>query len=467
MERVIISKLKWGLNLLGNNNIKLINFHTGPIDNLLKDIFSYSLITFLFKISGLFLGYVFTLFISRKFGTYSMGVFSLATAILNILSVIGRFGFDTALLKFVAEYSAKKRMDLVKVVYIRIIKIVVPFCILLSLLLFFFSPYITKYYFGKDYFSIILKIISFVILPMVLIFINSESLRGLKKIKEYAFIQNMAIYFIATIMLGLSFLVTRHENVPIIVYCISIVFVFVVSEIIWLKHSRINNMSYKSDSVKLKTILDISIPMMFISYFAQVIMLADIILLGIFRTEHEVGIYAVAVRIAMVLFLPLFAIGGIAAPKIAECHAINDRCGFVNTIKYSAKMMFWSSSPIAILIFIFPSFILGIFGEEFKAGHTALLVLTLGHYLNTIMGSAGFVLQMSGKEKIFRNILLITSLINIALNFILIPKYGLNGAAFTSMVSMVFLSISSVIFVKYYFKVMPVHLTELKIIKKS
>ena len=51
------------------------------------------------------------------------------------------------------------------------------------------------------------------------------------------------------------------------------------------------------------------------------------------------------------------------------------------------------------------------------------------------MGSAGVLLNMSGKEKIVMNILLFSALLNVILNAILIPLYGINGAAIGTAIS--------------------------------
>ncbi len=195
-------------------------------------------IAFVFKILGIICGYVFTLLVTRTLGAEAWGIFTLSFTVLQITSVIGRLGMDTALLRFVAEYSSQGKWDLVREVYLKALKLVIPFSLTLSLTLFFLSPYIAKYVFHKDYLSNSFRFISVAIVPFVLLFINSESLRGLKKIKEYTFFQNVGISLFASITLIVLFFLCKKDYIPVLAYMISIFVIFTLSLLFWLKNLK-------------------------------------------------------------------------------------------------------------------------------------------------------------------------------------------------------------------------------------
>jgi O-antigen/teichoic acid export membrane protein len=77
----------------------------------------------------------------------------------------------------------------------------------------------------------------------------------------------------------------------------------------------------------------------------------------------------------------------------------------------------------------------------------ALLILVFSQLINTMSGSVGVILNMTGKEKVFRNILSIALVINITLNILLIPRFGIEGAAIASATSLVFWNLYSVYYV--------------------
>jgi O-antigen/teichoic acid export membrane protein len=442
----------------------IILFEQKLKDRHLSELLKGSSVALVFKVFGIATGYIFIFLVTRNFGAEVMGILALSFTVLQISSVIGSLGFDTALLRFVAEYSSQNRPDpdLVKEVYVKAIEIIVPFSLFISILLFFSTPYISKYIFHKENLSIYFQIVSFAVLPMVFVFITAESLRGLKKIKEYMFLHDVSIFLFSTIILVLALFFLSEKYVPIIAYTTSLIFVAFLSLVVWLKNSKVNLISNKN-SLKLKDILDVSLPMLLASSLFLIIQWTDTIMLAMFRTETEVGIYNVALKVAMLTSVGLFAINSIAAPKFAEFYGRGDMKGLGKVAQQSTKLIFWSSFPILLILFIFPSFILGIFGGEFKVGIFALIILALGQFVNSISGSVGYILQMTGNHKVFQNIILIATIINIILNAVLIPVYGINGAAFASMVSIMFWNLTSVVYIRKNLNIMTLYIPLLKV----
>ncbi len=445
----------------------------------LKELLKGSSIAFVLRIVGIIAGYIFTLLITRGYGAETMGVFALSFTLLQISSVIGRLGMDTALLRFVAEYSSQGKWEIVKDIYKKAIRLVIPFSLFLSVLVFFLSPYIAEYLFRKPHLAPYFQIASLGIAPFVLLFIHTESLRGLKKIKEYMFIQQTGIFILASTLLALIiFLLTNNlptpindkptntndsltpsptlslfSQMPIITYIFSVFIFSTIAYLIWKKtlnhftNPSINKLTNNSP-ILYSTILNVSLPMLFSSSLILLMGWTDTIMLGIFRTEEEVGIYNVAYKMAMITSVTLTAINTISAPKFAEFWGKGDIKGLAKVAQQSTKLIFWTSFPILLLFLIFPKPILSIFGEEFKVGAIALMILTIGQFINAIFGSVGYILQMTGKQIIVKNFLVVSLVTNICLNFVFIPSYGYLGAAVSSVVSTIIWNILSWIFIR-------------------
>ena len=77
-----------------------------------------------------------------------------------------------------------------------------------------------------------------------------------------------------------------------------------------------------------------------------------------------------------------------------------------------------------------------VFGEEYADGRIALAILCVGQLTNALVGSVGFLLNMTGNERDVAKGFAIAAIINIALNLVLIPLFGIEGAAFATAVSM-------------------------------
>jgi len=174
---------------------------------------------------------------------------------------------------------------------------------------------------------------------------------------------------------------------------------------------------------------------------------SDTIMIGIFKTEADVGVYNVALKLAMITGIVLGAVNSIVAPKLSETFNNNKMVEFRKLIKQSTRIIFFSTLPILIILLLFPEFLLSFFGTEFVIAKTTLLILLIGQIVNAMSGSVGFILQMTGKEKAYQNILLLALVCNIVLNIVLIPIYGIEGAAIASAFSLLFWNLSSVFYI--------------------
>ena len=200
------------------------------------------------------------------------------------------------------------------------------------------------------------------------------------------------------------------------------------------------NLSFgnKPHLISYKNILSISTPMLISGSLGVFLGFIDIIILGIFKTSTAVGIYSVAIKLSSIVVLSLATINVIAAPKFAEFWAKGDKQGLLKIARQSTKIIFWISFPILLLMVIFSNYILGFFGHGFRTGELALIMLAFGQFINSISGSVGYILEMTGFQIFTQNIMIASVIMNIIMNLLLVPKYSIDGAAFASMITIIF-----------------------------
>ena len=419
----------------------------------LKELIQGSLTFFILRILGMIVGYAFTLIVTRNLGASAWGIFALSFTVLQITSVIGKLGLDTALLRFIAQYNAQRKVKTAKYIYFKSIIIIVFLSFLLSVFLYYLSPLLAEKVFGKPHLAPYFKLISFALLPFVLLSINSESLRAFKKIKEYTSLQNLLPFLCAFIFFSIFFYILNIKNIKVIIiaYILGIGVSFFLSFL--LLNKEFSNKNGELEKISLRQMLSVSLPMFLSSSLFMVMSWTDTIMLGMWRTEEEVGIYNVAVKLSIITSFTLKAINSIAAPKFAEFWGKKDLEGLKKVAQQSTKLIFWTSAPVLALYLIFPGEFMGLFGYEFRKGALALVFLTIGQFVNAACGSVGYILQMTEKHKIFQNILLIATLINLILNILLIPKYGLNGGAFSNMLSMIIWNVACWLYIRFIYRI--------------
>jgi O-antigen/teichoic acid export membrane protein len=159
------------------------------------------------------------------------------------------------------------------------------------------------------------------------------------------------------------------------------------------------------------------------------ILWAPTIFLGVWESNENIGIYSAANRTAMLTSFVLVAVNSIAAPKFAALYQEGDIDALGSLARNSTKIMVLLASPALLLFFMLPEWVLAIFGQEFKQGSTVLIILALGQFINVVTGSVGYLLMMSGYERLMRNVLFVCMFISIILNILLIPNYGIIGGA--------------------------------------
>ena len=165
----------------------------------------------------------------------------------------------------------------------------------------------------------------------------------------------------------------------------------------------------------------------------------ETLMLGLFTDSAQVGAYRVAVQISMLIILILTVINQVLQPKFSGMYVSGDMAGLEGLALKSSWAMFLAALLPGVVLLAFAGPFLGIvFGDEYRIAAVSLQILVVGQCINVFFGSVGTLLNMTGFEKESSRGMIIAIIINIALNLILIPAFGLNGAALSSMLSIFF-----------------------------
>jgi O-antigen/teichoic acid export membrane protein len=417
-------------------------------DSHIKEILTGSSWTLIFKILGLGVGFLLTITASRLFGAQGWGVFSLSLSVITFAAILSRLGLDTALIKLVAEHNAREKgLSGFLGVMLKILAVVGPNTVLISILVYLFSYHIADYIFQKPYLTRVFQNASLAILPMSLTSIFTQSLRGIRKIKEYTFIDLVGRYLFTLIILPGIWIFYRGNSAVMTAYIISMYICTFLSMFLLIKYARFSPAAPQA-SISYSFIFSLAIPLLMANSIQFIKSSVDTLMLGVYMTEDYVGVYNVAFPLASLVVLPLFAADSISAPKFAEFYSTGDSAALKRTFQQTSKLIFLTSLPILIVILLMPGLLLGMVGPDFEAGALALSILALGQFVNAISGPVGYYLLMTGDQLFFQNITLFYAFLGIFLNMLLIPNLGLTGAAISTFIGIVAWNLSCVIRVK-------------------
>ena len=410
--------------------------------NALKDkdfseLLKGSGISFFLRFGGLAIGYLLTLIIAHLFGADGLGEYILAITILRLFTLLAKVGLDVTSIRFIASFASQNKWRSIFSFRKQVLLILSVSSIISSLLMYFLAiPIADLIHTNYRY----IQLNAFFVLPMAFFMVNYESLRGLKRIAEFSFFYRVSQGLFSIISIIILYQFCNSSEIPVYAYLISVLIVSILSFFsftYWLRKISDGEDKAISEVKSYSNLLKVSIPLMFAQSVQFVMSWTDKLMLGSMSTLEEVGIYHTAFKLSMFAAVALMSINSIASPKFAEMFANNDMIGLKKVVRQSTKMIFWTSVPLVVVFFMFPEFLLGLFGKEFEVGVTAFFFLSCGKLFSSFSGSVGNILQMTGNQNILAKILLFAAILNIALNLYLIPKHGINGAALASMISII------------------------------
>lgn len=403
------------------------------------------------KMLTLILGFASTWIITNYYGSEILGILTLMNSILGIILIFSIAGLGTSLLRFIPEHIQKFSKYSAFLIYKRSLFIVSTLSIIIGLLIYYFHDYIAITLFKKPEVTWLFSLIALLIFIQSMNGMNITVIRALKNIKMLTLTTVIKSLLFFTLLAVLTHLQYKKHNPIYIEVAIDIIVFFVAFAIVYFTFIKNTNKA-EYEKVSTKTILTVSFPMFITGALNSIITQTDVIMLGNMLDSSQVGLYAMAMKLGMLSSFFLTAINTLAAPKFAELYHSQKFDDLKIVAQNSSKILFWVTLPLTLFFIVFGKYILGLFGEEFILSYSALVFLLIGQFVNAISGSVGNFLNMTGYQRLFNYIILFSAILNIILNLILIPKFGISGAAFASMISFISWNLISSIIVRRKFQ---------------
>jgi O-antigen/teichoic acid export membrane protein len=155
----------------------------------------------------------------------------------------------------------------------------------------------------------------------------------------------------------------------------------------------------------------------------------DVLALGALGRAAELGPYAAAVRGAGLVALALNISVTAMAPALARLHALDDGPGMRALSARMSRLSLFIGAPIALALMLCGQLFLRLYGAGFQGAHTALVVLCAGQLVNVAAGPVATLLVAIGHQRYVVAGLTIGTALNAALCALLVPRWGMNGAA--------------------------------------
>lgn len=416
--------------------------------------------------SGTLLGrafiFFYTIFIARVFGVEGVGIYYLGLTVTGFIVSISLIGLDTAVVRFISLYNGERDINRMKGTLLSCAGIAVAISVIAAMLLYLFAGTISSHFFNEPALRNVLRLFSISIPFIAVKRIFLQSIMGLKLMQYSVYTNDMAeiglkffftFIFVYLFKFKIEGLIIANIIASILAACLAF---YYTSKFIPILNKKIKSV------LDFKGLLKFSIPLVFSRFLLTLISSVDTFMLGYFSSAASVGIYNIAIRLVNVAALARSAFHQIFNPFVADFHNRNEIKKLGSLFKVSSKWIFTISFPLFLLLIFFPKYFLGVFGEGFLGGSACLVVISLAYLLNSTLGLSASLLVMSGRSDLALKNNLCAVIINSILNYLLIPKFGVLGAAIGTSISLIILNLLRLTEVFYLMKIHPYRFDYLK-----
>ena len=164
---------------------------------------------------------------------------------------------------------------------------------------------------------------------------------------------------------------------------------------------------------------------------------ADIVLVAALRSPKEAAVYAAASRLLVFGQLGTLAVQQVMQPHLSRLLASDDHAGATSVFQTSTAWLMAFAWPAYLVSAAAAPIMLSVFGHGYRGGEAPLVILSLTMLLATACGPVDIVLLMGGRSGLSLINNFASLVADIALNIVLIPKYGITGAAIAWAVALV------------------------------
>ncbi len=386
--------------------------------------------------------------VGRALGPDGAGTYFLAVTFATIGSTFGRLGLDQMLCKRTAACLAHQDFAGVQGTWRRGVALSATASAAVSALLFLAAPAIADAL-GKANVAPAIQRVALAVVPVSLFMLFSELLRGLKRSGASQLVQFAAPPGLTLCFFGaLGPLLGWTPETGVTAYFCGAACAAAFGAFVW--KSATPWLAGVKGKARTREIARSALPFLGVATLGMFFPWVSVLTLGYFGTEDDVGLFSVAYRTAALTSFVLTAVNAIAGPRFAALYARGERAELLRSARQATLLITVCALPILVVLWVIPGTVMSLFGPRFVEGSRCLTILATGQFVNVVTGSVGQLLLMSGHERPMRAGLAGGAVATLVLHLVLVPRYGVEGAALASAIALAGTNVALLLLVRRY-----------------
>ena len=409
----------------------------------LERILKGSLVYFIALIFASAFAYLTRLTLLHNLTQVEFGLFYAILTFISIFLMLRNFGMYHSLVKFIPEYIVKKQYGRIKSALSFVFLSQTLFSIIFISILWYFSLFLTEFYFKDPNALWVLRILSFYFFTSIFFKLMGAYLRGFQNNFVAALIEPVKNLFMLLTVISLSYFgfgifsaVWAYVGAGLVIFALFFYSAIKTHNLFKEKMSDFKNVSKKIFTFGIP-VFSVGVGGKFISYF-------DTLMLTYFGTLEQVGVYNIILPTALLFMIVVSSVASVFMPMVSELWTRKNYEKVRKSMQLAYRYIFLFGLPFLLSFVIFSDVIIRLmFGKAYLIGNIAFKILLVGIIFNFLLEINKSYLVGIGRPKNVFSIVLFGSLMNIVLNLILIPKFNILGAAVATSVSYLLMSIYS------------------------
>jgi O-antigen/teichoic acid export membrane protein len=405
-------------------------------------------VVFIFNVLAAIAAYATRIILARSLTPAEYGLFYSVLTFFIFFLFFRDLGLGKALVRFIPKWNVEKKYNTIKTAIVSVFLCQFVSSLIFAVVFFLSAHYLATFYF-KDPRAV--KIIYLLIIYVItsILFTNMKNIfQGFQRMKWYALVEcskNTFILIMTIIFLSLGF----GLFAPVWAFVIISSLLFVLFVPYAAKSFPFQRYEVKEKSNVIKQLFAFGIPVIFTGIGGKVIGYIDTLLLTHYSTLEQVGIYNAILPSALLILFVGKSVQAVIYPFASELIAKGEykhiHHGLATLYLYGGVILI---TVIGLLIFFAHHIISLLFGSAYTSGTLAFQIILIGTGFFLIASITNSIIAAAGKPAWVTGIIIGAAIINTIINIILIPHYGITGAAVATTISYIFVFIVSTHLVK-------------------
>ena len=378
---------------------------------------------------GRVLGYLAQVMIARLFGPAAFGFYSLGVAAVNGAQILARFGMENGVVRYVAHHQAREDTPRVRGTIIQAIAVTLVLSLVLSAVMFFGAGVVAEAYYNKPFMETVLKAFAVTLPFFVFMMMVLWATQGFQTVTYASYVQQMIRPALFLALVPVFYFLGAGIVGTIAAYGVSM-FLGSLVALYYLRKLFPPLFDSKVPArFETRELFAVSVPMSITTGAQYLNTWSAVWVMGAFAAAGPVGIFTAAARTATLSTIVRFAFSGIFSPIISSFYARGELEDLGRLYKDVSRWIFTGAFALFLPIVLLSREILVIFGPDFTAGWTALIIVSAAQLYSSSVGPTPRMLAMTGNQNVAMVATAAAALVGVAVSFALVPTLGMLGAA--------------------------------------